>query len=318
MRHPDPTTKRIWARDDRYTHGGNSRKYIVTHNTANTASAKQEAENLKNNPGKSSFQYVLDDTDIIQCVHDYDTAWAVGPWSGAKAILLNSETISIEVCSNGKEFTAKEVENLRKLVLHLMEYYDIPADHVVRHYDCHTGHKLCPAAYCGSAAKDKRWLKLHGYITGKASSYDGSSSSGSTTARKPPANRLDPGETILLYDGYFGPVCTKYWQARLQRAGYYRASKYKVDGDFGYYTKLETQRLLQNKTSYYPKGKYKLDGDFGPYSVKALQKYLIDLKVYWDEGGWCIVDGDWGELTTLAVQRAINANILFGSFVVRL
>lgn len=164
-KYPDPTTERIWARSDRYTHGGNSREWLVVHNTANTASAKNEALNLKNNYAESSFHYVIDDTSIIQCVHDYDTAWAVGPWKGATAIIRNNQSISIEVCSNGTEFTAKEVENLRKLVLHLMEYYGISADHVVRHYDCHTGHKACPAAYCGSAAKDAKWEKLHASIT---------------------------------------------------------------------------------------------------------------------------------------------------------
>ena len=316
--YPDPTTERIWARSDRYTHGGNKRTHIVVHNTGNTASAENEAKNLKNNPGASSFQYVLDDTAIIQCVHDYDTAWAVGPWSGAKAILYNNQTINIEVCSNGTEFTSKEIENLRKLVLHLMEYYGIPADHVVRHYDCHTGHKACPAAYCGSAAKDKKWERLRDYVTGKTSSYDGSASSEPSSTRKPPAGRLDPGETILLYDNDFGPITVKYWQARLQRAGYYPASKYKVDGDFGYYTKLETQKFLQNETPYYNSKDWLLDGDFGEQSVKALQSYLKDIKCYWDEGGWCRIDGNWGEWTTLAVQRAINANVLFGDFDLRL
>lgn len=318
MMHDDPTTRRVWARSDRYTPGGNSHKCIVVHNTANTASANNEALNLKNNSGSSSFQYVLDGIEIIQCVHDYDTAWAVGAWAGATPIIANSESISIEVCSPGTEFTSAEVEQLRKLVLHLMEYYSIPAHNVVRHYDCHTGHKLCPAAYCGSSANDARWEKLRSYITGKTSSYGGSASSGSTTERKPPAGRLDPGETILIYDDYFGPVSVKYWQARLQRAGYYPASKYLVDGVFGYYTKLETQRFLQNETPYYNSKDWLLDGDFGTQSVKALQSYLKDLKVYWDSGGWCLIDGDWGELTTLAVQRAINADILFGNFVVRL
>ena len=315
MRHPDPTTQRIWARSDRYTHGGNKRTHIPIHNTANSASAVNEAKNLKNNPGTSSFQYVVDDKDVIQCVHDYDTAWAVGAWAGAKPIVCNNESINVEVCDTGDGFTAAEVENLRKLVLHLMEYYGIPAENVVRHYDCHTGHKNCPASYSGK--NDRNWPALHAYITGQSSSY-GSGASKPVVTRQRPKDALDPGETILVYDNFFGPVCAKYWQARLRKAGYYPASKYKIDGDFGRYTKLETQKFLQNETPYYPKGKYKLDGDFLQYSVKALQKYLIDLKCYWDEGGWCIVDGDWGDLTDTAVQRAINANVLFGDFELRL
>lgn len=313
MTHADPTTERIWARSDRYTHGGNSRQYIVIHNTANTASAKNEALNLKNNYAESSFHYVIDDVSIIQCVHDYDIAWAVGAWAGARAIIKNSQSISIEVCNPGTEFSKATIENLRKLVLHLMEYYGIPVVHVVRHYDCHTGHKACPAWYVDSA----RWKRLHDYITGVSSSYDGGAPSGSTTAPGRPKGAVDAGEVILAYDEWFGPLTVRYWQARLQRAGYYPASKYLVDGDFGYYTKLETQYFLRDK-GYYPASRYLMDGDFGPESTKALQQYLLDIGCYWNENGWCLVDGDWGPLTTTAVQRAVNAGRLFGTFVVRL
>lgn len=167
MVHNDPTTKRIWCRSSRYTAGGNSRKYIVIHNTANTATAVQEANNLKNNNGSSSFQYAVDDVDIVQCVHDYDTAWAVGAWSGTRQLIGNNQSISIEVCNPGTQFSNASIENLRKLVLHLMGYYDIPASNVVRHWDCHTGRKNCPNYYAGSG--NVAWAQLHAYITGQGS-----------------------------------------------------------------------------------------------------------------------------------------------------
>ena len=167
MRNPDPVTQRIWARADRYTAGGNSCKYIVVHNTANTAPAVNEARNLANNYAAGSFHYVIDDGDIIQCVHDYDTAWAVGAWTGARQLIGNKQSISIEVCNPGTQFSQASIENLRKLVLHLMEYYGIPADHVVRHWDCHTGRKQCPKFYSG--ASNQAWTELHAYITGQVS-----------------------------------------------------------------------------------------------------------------------------------------------------
>lgn len=153
----------LWARSDRYTHGGNSRKYIVVHNTGNTATAEQEAKNLHNNPGKASFQYTLDDKDIYQCVHDYDTAWAVGKWAGTTAYIRNNESISIEVCNPGTKFTDAEIDRLHWLVRDLMEYYNIPASNVVRHWDCHSGRKACPAYYAG--ANNKAWNRLHALIT---------------------------------------------------------------------------------------------------------------------------------------------------------
>ncbi len=170
MSNPDPVTKRIWARADRYTNGGNSCKYIVVHNTANTASAVNEAKNLANNAGKSSFHYAVDDTDIVQCVHDYDTAWAVGAWSGARQLIGNNQSISIEVCNPGTQFSQASIENLRKLVLHLMGYYGIPADRVVRHWDCHTGRKQCPRYYSG--AGNRAWDELHAYITSSTEEDD--------------------------------------------------------------------------------------------------------------------------------------------------
>ena len=162
----DPVTKRIWCRSDRYTSGGNSRKYIAIHNTANTATAEQEAKNLHNNAGKSSFQYAVDDVDIIQCVHDYDTAWAVGAWAGAVQYIGNNQSISIEVCNPGTEFSDACKRNLR----HLMDYYGIPADHVVRHWDCHSGRKQCPKFYSGS--NNAAWNALHSYITDNSGDDD--------------------------------------------------------------------------------------------------------------------------------------------------
>lgn len=112
----------------------------------------------------------------------------------------------------------------------------------------------------------------------------------------------------MLHDGYFGPLTVRYLQQAIRARGYYPAGAYVIDGDFGYYTKLELQKLLR-ALGYYTTA-YLLDGDFGPESIKALQRWLLDLKCYWDENGWCLVDGEWGNLTTIAIQRAINAGVL--------
>lgn len=148
--------KKLYAHKGNYKPGGNSCKYIVVHNTGNTASAKAEATYAHNDQHKSSFHYVLDGKDVYQCVKDTDTAWAVGAWKGAKAIVKNNQSISIEVCSNGKKFSAKEIAQLKALIAKLRKAHNIPASHVIRHYDCHTGRKACPAYYVKAA----RWKKL--------------------------------------------------------------------------------------------------------------------------------------------------------------
>lgn len=118
--------------------------------------------------------------------------------------------------------------------------------------------------------------------------------------------RCNPAETILLHDGDFGTLTCKYVQMAIRRGGWYPAGKYVIDGDFGYYTKFFLQKYLRYNCGTYTRN---CDGDFGAYSVKALQQHLLNVGCYWSDEGECIVDGDWGRLTTIAIQRAINAGV---------
>lgn len=126
----------------------------------------------------------------------------------------------------------------------------------------------------------------------------------STGSSGMPDGALDFPEDPLLYDGWFGPETVKQVQLCLRAHGLYSGL---IDGDFGPMTKEAFQRYLAN-LGYYSG---LIDGDFGPLSTKALQSYLIDRGTYWEAGyGWCDVDGDWGSLTTIGLQRAINGNRL--------
>lgn len=150
------------AHSGNYRPGGNSCQYIVVHNTGGSAGALNEAKYAHNNQHPSSYHYVLDGSNCYQILDDTDTAWAVGAWAGYRQIIRNNQSISIEVCSPGTEFTQAEKEQLRELVGILMKRHGIDADHVVRHYDCHTGHKDCPAYY---SAHEDAWYELKAYIT---------------------------------------------------------------------------------------------------------------------------------------------------------
>lgn len=122
---------------------------------------------------------------------------------------------------------------------------------------------------------------------------------------------IDPEETILAYDNYFGPLTVKYVQRSIRRGGWYPAGKYVIDGDFGYWTRYHLQKYLRYVCGTYARN---CDGDFGRYSVMALQQHLLNVGCYWywgDDGKRhaCEVDGDWGDYTTTAVHRAINAGV---------
>lgn len=150
------------AHSGNYTPGGNSCQYVVVHNTGGSASARNEARYAQNDQHESSYHYVLDGSECYQILDDEDTAWAVGAWSGARQLIRNNQSISIEVCSPGTEFTKDERDRLRELVGILMKRHGIDADHVVRHYDCHTGRKHCPAYY---VVNEGAWNDLKTYIT---------------------------------------------------------------------------------------------------------------------------------------------------------
>lgn len=161
----------VWAHDGNYSPGRPCDvTHIVIHNTGNTASAAAEASYAHDDQHSSSFHYVLDGGSIYQCVHEYDTAWSVGAWSGATQLISNGQSISIEVCSDGVPFTDAEISQCAWLVQDIMQRYGIPADNVVRHYDCHTGHKLCPAAYSGD--NDGAWPGLWAALTSGATSEE--------------------------------------------------------------------------------------------------------------------------------------------------
>ena len=155
-----------WAHSGNYTPGGNSCEYIVLHMTGNTAPALNEAKYAQNNRHDSSYHYVLDGGGVIyQTLWDSDTAWSVGAWKGATQYIRNNQTINIEVCNNGGPYTSAEIEELRWLVLQLMAKWGIDKDHIVRHWDCHSGHKSCPSWYSGY--NNTAWEDLVDYITTK-------------------------------------------------------------------------------------------------------------------------------------------------------
>lgn len=160
-----PTISREFhAHSGNYSAGGNAPRYIVVHYTANTATARQEATYAATSQHPSSYHFVLDGGGTIYQLLDVtDTAWAVGAWAGATQLIGNSESVSIEVCNDGRQFTTDEVAELRWLVRKLMRELGIDADHVVRHFDCHTGRKDCPLYYAGFG--NKAWETLRDTIT---------------------------------------------------------------------------------------------------------------------------------------------------------
>ena len=147
-------------------------KYIAVHYTAGASSKAGSAKAIRNvfvkrcsQKGKGgSADFAVDDSTIVQFNPDIRNyfCWSVGDpknkySSGGRLYgkTKNSNTISIEICSNlakgasasaanhaGWTFTAAALDNARKLIRYLMAKYNVPKANVVRHYD--VSGKLCP------------------------------------------------------------------------------------------------------------------------------------------------------------------------------
>lgn len=116
--------------------------YITIHNTANTASASQEINYLKNNSAATSCHIFVDESQAIQCLPLDRNGWHAGDGSNGEG---NRRSIGIEICRSTDYTTGRHRQamlNAATIVHQFMETYDIPLSHVVQHN--HWSGKNCP------------------------------------------------------------------------------------------------------------------------------------------------------------------------------
>lgn len=145
--------------------------YIVIHWVGAASSAKNNAAYFATGYRAASAHFFVDDAEIWQSVKTKNYAsWHCGGGLQSNAghkyygICRNDNSIGIEMCcakdKDGKLYiTDKTINRTAKLVKWLMSYYNIPASHVIRHFDV-TG-KDCPHGYTTSTA----WKKLKERLT---------------------------------------------------------------------------------------------------------------------------------------------------------
>lgn len=113
---------------------------VVTHNTANDASAGSEVSYMVNNGNECSFHYAADDKEVVQGIPENRNAWHAGDGNGKG----NREGISVEICyslSGGSRFTAAE-KNGAQLIAWILRCHGWGMDKVTKHQD-YSG-KHCP------------------------------------------------------------------------------------------------------------------------------------------------------------------------------
>lgn len=144
-------------------------KYIVIHYVGDTGGAKANCEYYAGgNRGASAHYYVGFKGEIWQSVEDKDIAWHCGgkKYPNTKGgtyhgICTNANSIGIEMCVRNKGsnadtskdwyFEEATVTAAIELTKELMNKYNIPIDHVIRHYDV-VG-KICPNPYVYNTGK---------------------------------------------------------------------------------------------------------------------------------------------------------------------
>ncbi|MBE5984272.1 MAG: N-acetylmuramoyl-L-alanine amidase [Paenibacillaceae bacterium] len=132
-------------------------KYIVIHYVGALGGAEANCKYYASQYiGASAHYYVGFYGEIWQSVEDKNIAWHCGTKSGYKhPECRNANSLGIELCVRNKDsladtsrdwyFEDATVRAAIELTKELMVKYNVPADHVIRHYDV-TG-KICPNPY---------------------------------------------------------------------------------------------------------------------------------------------------------------------------
>ena len=115
-------------------------RYIVVHNTANDASARNEVAYMLGNGDSTSYHYAVDDIEVVQAISENKTAWHAGDGTGRG----NMYGIGIEICyslSGGERFEKAE-DNAAELIADILKRYGWGIERVTKHQD-YSG-KYCP------------------------------------------------------------------------------------------------------------------------------------------------------------------------------
>ena len=131
-------------------------KYIVIHYVGATGGAEANCKWYAGADRSASAHYYIDfDGSVWQSVEDQNIAWHCGAKKYVHTECRNGNSLGIEMCVRNKGskadtsrdwyFEEATVQAAIELTKELMAKYNIPADHVIRHYDV-TG-KICPNPY---------------------------------------------------------------------------------------------------------------------------------------------------------------------------
>ena len=116
-------------------------EFIVVHNTANDATAKNEVAYMKNNDSSTSFHFAVDDVEVRQAIPLDRNAWHAGDGTNGNG---NRCGIAVEICfskSGGSKFVKAE-ERAAQFIAKMLNEYGWGINRVKKHQDF--SGKYCP------------------------------------------------------------------------------------------------------------------------------------------------------------------------------
>ena len=113
---------------------------ITVHNTANTASARNEVNYMRNNNNQTSYHVAVDDKEVVQTIPFNRNAWHAGDGGNGGG---NRRSIGIEICysmDNGYSgaYSARHrrsEDNAALYIAHLLKQYGWGVDRLRQHYN---------------------------------------------------------------------------------------------------------------------------------------------------------------------------------------
>ena len=140
-------------------------EFIVVHNTANDASARNEVAYMIRNDNKVSFHYAVDDKEIVQGIPENRNAWHAGDGAHGQG---NRKGLSIEICyskSGGSKFI--EAEKLAaKFIAYKLKEKGWGINRVKKHQDF-------SGKYCPHRTLDMGWQRFLGMVQSELNALKG-------------------------------------------------------------------------------------------------------------------------------------------------
>ena len=158
-----PTKKMLAHRANYGTKRGGAIEWLVMHYTANDGDSDTSNGRYFQKPLNpvASAHFIEDDDSITISVPEDYVAFHCGAYHYTHPFCRNYNSIGIEMCDakrDGKVMaTEKTIANAADLAAMLCEKYNIPVDHIIRHYDV-TG-KLCPKYWVDDPDGIKKFRK---------------------------------------------------------------------------------------------------------------------------------------------------------------